>query len=365
MPERVVMAGGGTGGHLFPAIAVARELEAMEPPTEVHFIGTSHGIEARILPREGFPLHVVKAEGFRGRGLRKGAALWKLVVGFRQSLKILRELRPRWVLGVGGYASLPAGLAAVALRIPLFLHEQNAIPGLANRVLARWAREVFLSYPNTRGLPKKARTLVTGNPVRRELFGSSGDPAFFGLSQGKRVVLVFGGSQGARSINTALAGDLGLFQDYKERVAFIHQVGEGMVEEMKGIYEEMGLEAHVTPFIYDMGKAYATSCLVVCRAGATTLAEVTALGKPSILVPFPYAVGDHQLHNARALERAGAALVITESEFEPGLLGGKILKLLFDDERLEAMGMEARKLGRPRAAGTIAERCWEVVSARG
>ncbi len=365
MPERVVMAGGGTGGHLFPAIAVARELEDMVPAVEVHFIGTFHGIEARILPREGFPLHVVEAEGFRGRGLRRGVALLKLIVGFRQSLRILRVVRPRWVLGVGGYASLPAGLAAVALRIPLFLHEQNAVPGLANRVLSRWAREVFLSYPRTKGLSQRARTRVTGNPVRRELAGVSRDPAFFGIGRDKRVVLVFGGSQGAKSINRALMGDLGLFEEHRERMAFIHQVGEGMVEEVKETYERVGLEAHVTPFIHEMGKAYATAHLVVCRAGATTLAEVTVLGKPSILIPFPHAVGDHQLHNARALEAAGAALVITELEFEPGLLGGKILSLLFDDSGLEAMGMEARKLGKPRAARAIAERCWEVVGAGG
>ena len=363
MPERVVMAGGGTGGHLFPAIAVARELENITPSSEVHFIGTSHGIEARILPREGFSLHVVEAEGFRGRGIRRGMALWKLGVGFRQSLRILRDLRPRWVLGVGGYASLPAGLAAVALRIPLFLHEQNATAGLANRVLARWARMVFLSYPETRGMPKRAYVKVTGNPVRRELLNARADPEFFGLSPEKKVVLVFGGSQGARAINRTLVEDLGLFREHREKVAFIHQVGEGMVEEVKEAYTRAGLEAHVTPFIYDMGRAYATASLVVCRAGATTLAELTALGKPSILIPFPHAVGDHQLHNARALERAGAALVVTESEFQGGLLGGKILKLLFDEERLEEMSVAARGLGRPTAAREIAEGCWEVLSA--
>ena len=363
MPERVVIAGGGTGGHLFPGIAVARELEEMDPPMEAHFMGTSHGIEARILPREGFPLHTVEAEGFRGRGLRRVAALWKLAVGFRQSIGVLRRLKPRWVLGVGGYASLPAGLAAVALRIPLFLHEQNATAGLANRILASWSRMVFLSYPQTRGIPKKAWVKVTGNPVRRELLESEADHGFFGLSLDRRVVLVFGGSQGARSINRALVEDLSLFREYRNQVAFIHQVGEGMVEEVRKAYARAGLEAHVTPFIYEMGKAYATASLVVCRAGATTLAEVTALGKPSILIPFPHAVGDHQLHNAKALEREGAALVITESEFQEGLLGGKIRGLLFQSDRLEEMAAAARSLGRPQAAREIAESCLEVVSA--
>jgi len=363
LPERVVMAGGGTGGHLFPAIAVARELEEMVPPAEVHFIGTSHGIEARILPREGYPLHLVEAEGFRGRGVRRAAALGKLAVGFRQSLRILRDLRPSWVLGVGGYASLPAGLAALVLRIPLFLHEQNATAGLANRILARRARRVFLSYSRTQGLPKGASTQVTGNPVRRELLGAGEEPAFFGLSPGRKVVLIFGGSQGARSINRAVVGDLGLMGDHRDKLAFIHQVGEGMVKEVEEAYARWGLEAHITPFIYEMGKAYATAHLVVCRAGATTLAELTALGKPSILIPFPHAVGNHQLHNARALEEAGAAAVITESEFQEGLLGGKILELLFDDEKREAMAMAAGELGRPRAAQEIARSCWEVVSA--
>jgi len=360
LAKRVVIAGGGTGGHLFPGVAVAKELKALGWE-DVHFVGTAKGIEARVLPREGYPLHTITAEGFRGRGLRSVRALFKLVVGYFQSLSLFRRLRPQWVLGVGGYASLPGGLAAVSLGIPLFLHEQNVTCGLANRLLAPFAKEVFLSYSGTRGLPKRARVRVTGNPVRRELLEAKRDPKFFGLSPGKRVVFVFGGSQGAKRINEAIIGDMALLSSHKDDLAFIHQTGEGYDREVREAYARGGLEAYVALFIYEIGNAYATADLVVCRAGATTLAEVTALGKPSILIPFPYAVGGHQLRNAKALEERGAGVVITEDELTPGVLGERLLGLIGNDEVLKDMAQKAKELGRPQAARDIATRCLEVV----
>lgn len=362
MTGRVVIAGGGTGGHLFPGVAVAKELEALGWE-EVHFLGTAKGIEARVLPKEGYPLHTIAAEGFRGRGLRGIRALFKLVVGYFQSLSLFRKLRPQWVLGVGGYASLPGGLAAVSIGIPLFLHEQNVTCGLANWLLAPFAKEVFLSYSGTKGLPKRARVRVTGNPVRRELLEAERDPEFFGLSPGKKVVLVFGGSQGAKRINEAIIGDMALLSSYRDDLAFIHQTGEGYERGIREAYAQGGLEAYVAPFIYEMGKAYATANLVVCRAGATTLAELTALGKPSLLIPFPHAVGGHQLRNAKALEERGAGVVITEDELTPGVLGERILSLIGNDEALEDMAQKSKELGRPQAARDIAMRCQEVVGA--
>ncbi len=362
LAERMVIAGGGTGGHLFPGLAVAKEMKVLGWE-EVHFVGTSKGIEARVLPKEGYPLHTITAEGFRGKGMRSAVALFKLVVGYFQSLRLLRGLRPQWVLGVGGYASLPGGLAAISLGIPLFLHEQNVICGLANRLLAPFAREVFLSYPGTKGLPKRARVLVTGNPVRRELLEAYGEPGFFGLSSGRKVVLVFGGSQGAKRINEAIMEDMALFSSHKNELAFIHQTGEGNDTDVREAYVQAGLEAYVAPFVYEMGRAYATAHLVVCRAGATTLAEVTALGKPSLLIPFPHAVGSHQLRNAKALEERGAGVVITEDKLTPGVLGERILNLIGNEEVLEDMGRKAREMGRPQAARDIAMRCQEVVGA--
>jgi len=362
LAERAVIAGGGTGGHLFPGVAVAKELNALGWE-DVHFVGTAKGIEVRVLPKEGYPLHTITAEGFRGRGIRSVRALFKLAIGYFQSLRLFRRLRPQWVLGVGGYASLPGGLAAISLGIPLFLHEQNVTCGLANRLLAPFAREVFLSYSGTRGLSKRARVRVTGNPVRRELLEAERDPGFFGLYPGKRVVLVFGGSQGAKRINEAITGDMALLSNHKDDLAFIHQTGEEYEREVREAYARGGLEAYVAPFIYEMGKAYATASLVVCRAGATTLAEVTALGRPSLLIPFPHAVGGHQLRNAKALEERGAGVVITEDELTPGVLGERVLSLIGNDEVLEDMAQKARGLGRPRAARDIAVRCQEVVGA--
>ncbi len=363
MTGRVIIAGGGTGGHLFPALAVAGELRELGIE-EVHFVGTDRGIEARVLPREGYPLHTVAAEGFRGRGIRSLRAIGKLLLGYVQSIRLLRSLRPCCVLGMGGYASLSMGLAAATLRVPLFLHEQNVICGLANKLLFPFAREVFLSYPRTKGVHRRAKVRVTGNPVRKELLHAQEDPTFFGISPGKRVVLVFGGSQGARRINEAVVGSLGLLSEYKDDLAFIHQTGKGYEREIGEAYASAGIEAHVTPFIYEMGKAYATARLVVCRAGATTLAEVTALGKPCILIPFPHAAGAHQLQNAKALEEQGAAIVLTEDELAPAALGKMIVHLMANGEVLKSMAREARRLGRPQAAHEIAVRCLEAAGDR-
>jgi len=358
------MAGGGTGGHLFPALAVVKELEELYP-CEAHFVGTSRGIEADIIPGEGYPLHTIVAEGFRGRGIRKLRALGKVVVGFCQSLTLIFRLKPLFVLGVGGYASLPVGLAAFFSRRPLFLHEQNAVPGLANRLLAPLAKRFFLTYSSTASYLGKANTLVTGNPVRRELFLGRRDPSRFDLPDSSKVVLIFGGSQGARSINEAIIDDLKVFKEHRNDIAFIHQTGGTASKEVAEAYRREGLTAHVTPFIYDMAHAYATASLVVCRAGATTISEVTALGKPSILIPFPHAVGDHQLQNAKMLEKEGASQVLREEEMGPGVLGKRILELVFHEDRLAEMGGKALKLGRPEAGKEIAVKCWREAVGEG
>lgn len=357
---RLVVAGGGTGGHLFPGIAVAREMEKIAP-LDVHFIGTSRGVEARVVPREGYTLHFVHAEGFRGRGVKSIRALLRSILGFIQSFKLMKRLRPSLVLGVGGYASLPPGLAAATARMHLLLHEQNIYLGLSNRLLLPFSTKILLSYDESLAYFKSDKAIVSGNPIRMELLEGERNPARFGIPDGRKVVFIFGGSQGSRLINRCLMEDLSLLTPYRDELAFIHQTGEVSREEVKKHYEANGFSAHVASFIYEMPHAYATADLVVCRAGATTLAELTALGKPSVLIPFSQAVGGHQEKNARALEERGGAVVVTERELLPGLLGEKIPSLIFDDGKLAKMAEKAKEMGKPRAAEVIAKICWEVI----
>jgi len=360
---KLVIAGGGTGGHVFPGIAIAKEMQK-KAPVDVHFIGTKRGLEAKIVPKEGYFLHFIQAEGFRKRGIKKIRSIFKLMVGFIQSIFILKRLKPELVLAMGGYASLAPAFAALALKKPLFLHEQNISLGLSNQILFPFCKKMFLSYEESLSQIKNSKKVsVVGNPIRMELFEGKKSPYRFGLDDKKRVILIFGGSQGSRIIDEHVLADLDLLAPYKEKLAFIHQAGERNIERVKKCYKEKGFLAYVDSFIYDMANAYATSDLVISRSGASTLAELTALGKPSILIPFMRAAGAHQEKNAYALQEKGGCVVVKEKELSYGVLGEKVLSLVFDEERLKTMGEKAREMGKPLAAQMIADACWEAIGA--
>ena len=353
---RLLLAGGGTGGHLFPAVALAEQLRREEPDSAVLFVGTERGLEFRLLPELGWPLRTVAMRGWAGASL---AARCKGLAGLGRSLlqsqRILSEFRPDVVVGVGGYASVPVLLAARLSGVPYLIHEQNAWPGLANRLLGRAAQRVCLSFPEAGQAFRHVRKVVTGNPVRAAMEQCPELPA------GTLQLLVFGGSQGARAINRALVGALPQLQALRGALRIVHQAGADEVETVQAGYREAGWAAvEVGPFITDMAAAYAAASLVVCRAGATTLAELTACGRPAILIPYPYAAGNHQVANATALAAKGAALMIEESSLTPADLGRLIASLLADPPRLASMAAAARSQAQRGAAARLLAECRAV-----
>jgi len=348
---RLLIAGGGTGGHLFPALAIARAIASEDPRGSVLFVGTHHGIEARIIPETEYPIRYVTARGIRQTGLINTLrGFFELPAGVLQSLSIIRDFRPDFVLGVGGYASGPAVAAALLMRIPTGIHEQNSVMGTTNRMLARFVSRIFISWENTTPETAPEKTILTGNPIRKDLLET---PERQGTDQ-RFHVLVFGGSRGARSINLALAENLDILAPMASRISVLHQTGMEAVEEVKAAYAKAGIQADVRDFIRDMGHAYQWADMVVSRSGASTLAELTALGKPAIVVPYPYAIGDHQTKNARVLEARGAVRIIQDRDLKNGALVREIRSLMEKPDVLQAMADESRSFGRPEAARTIA-----------
>ena len=354
---RLLLAGGGTGGHVFPAVAIAERLKEIDPDAVVHFVGTKKGLEFRILPTLGWPLSTIDISGFVGKGIGAKLALGpQLIKSIRQSLRLLEEFRPDVVIGVGGYASGPVGVAARMKGIPFVLHEQNASPGLTNRILSRWADRICISFPEAAQAFPAGKTVLTGNPPRQ---GMEQCPA---PSQGKPTLLVFGGSRGARAINEAMVESLGHLQDLRDRLVIIHQSGADDLEKVRAQYAEAGWDsATVVPFIDDMAAAYSQAHLVVCRAGATTLTELTACGRPAILIPYPHAAGDHQSANARALVVKGAALMVPQSELKGNSLATLIRNMIYDHHQLVTMASAAKALGIQGAADSILKECREVI----
>jgi UDP-N-acetylglucosamine--N-acetylmuramyl-(pentapeptide) pyrophosphoryl-undecaprenol N-acetylglucosamine transferase len=350
---RLLLAGGGTGGHLFPAVALAEQLRREEPASEVLFIGTERGLEYRLLPELGWPLRTIPMSGWAGLGLgARLRALAGLAASLGQSRRILGEFRPDVVVGVGGYASVPVLLAARLKGIPYLIHEQNAWPGLANRLLGRWARRVCLSFAEAGRAFRRVPLVLTGNPVRAAMEECPELPA------GEPQLLVFGGSHGARAINRALVAALPRLEHWRGRLRIVHQAGSGEADAVRAGYRAAGWDdVEVQPFINDMAGAYARASLVVCRAGATTLAELTACGRPAVLIPYPYAANNHQVANAGALASKGAAIMIEERNLHPEELGILIDGLLNDRSRLLTMSATARSLAQRGAAARLLEEC--------
>jgi UDP-N-acetylglucosamine--N-acetylmuramyl-(pentapeptide) pyrophosphoryl-undecaprenol N-acetylglucosamine transferase len=352
---RVLIAGGGTGGHLYPGLAVARELERLAPGIVVTFAGTARGLEARVLPREGFELDLLRSAGLRGslRARIRGAAL--LAAGLADAWRIVSRRRPDVVVGVGGYSSGPVVLAAALRGIPTLVLEQNAVPGLTNRLLARVVRAAAVAFEAT--LPYfGGRGFVAGNPVRPEFAARFAGEEIPRAAGGPVRVLVFGGSQGAHAINVAMAEAAPRLRAGTAPLAITHQTGERDLEMVREAYGRAGLDVRVEPYLYDMASEMAAADLVVCRAGATTIAELAVAGRPAILVPLPQAADDHQRRNARVLEEAGAAVVIEQRELTGERLAREIAALADDPARRRALGAAVRRFARPEAARTIAER---------
>src|SRR5260221_9648524 len=357
MPLCVVIAGGGTGGHLYPGIAVARELLSRQPEARISFAGTARGIEARVVPREGFPLDLIRSAGLKGKSIvdrARGALL--VPVGLVDAWRIVSTRRPDLVIGVGGYSSGPVVLAASLRGVPTMLLEQNAVPGLTNRLLARFVRAAAITFESTKEF-FGSKAFVSGNPVRPEFL----DKESARNDDATVRVLVFGGSQGAHAINVAMVEAASRLAAGPAHLRLVHQTGERDVEMVRAAYRDAGLQADVEPFLYDMGQRLAATDVVVSRAGATTLAEITAAGKAAILIPLPTATDDHQRRNAEALAASGAAELLLQRDLTGGALADRILALAADVDRRARMSTAARLLARPDAAKVIVDRGLELV----
>jgi len=351
---RLLVAGGGTGGHVFPGIALAQEVVGRHPANDVVFVGTSRGLEATAVPRAGFPLELVDVRGLKGKGLLGVVAgLLRLPIALAQSWRILRRWAPDAVVGVGGYASGPVVLAARLMGLPTAIQEQNAIPGLTNRILGHVVQFVFTAFPEAgRHFPAR-KVQMLGSPIRRSLLENYMRPVK--KTDARLHLLVFGGSQGAHALNMRVIEALPHLADLRERLRVTHQTGARDREQVERGYRACGFAPDVREFISDMSAAYADSDLVVCRAGATTLAELTVCKRPSILVPFPAAADNHQLWNARSLVDAGAAVMIEERDLTGELLAAEIRRILTDPEVRARMSRAAGLLGRPQASSEIAD----------
>ncbi len=354
-PMRLAIAGGGTGGHVFPGVAVAEALDGFTP-VEIMWIGTGRPVEEQALRGRGWEHRVLKVRPLAGRGwAEKMLSLCILPLSVARAMVWLHAFRPHVVLGVGGYVAGPVLVAAKLMGIPTALHEQNVTPGLTNRMSGRFADVIFISFPQTeRSFPGR-KVICTGNPVRRDILEAAGGELQLSHDPGKaHRILVLGGSQGARAINTMVSSALLLLWNSGVKLQVVHQTGPEEVQQIKKIYEDAGLKADVLAFISSVGEKLAWADLVISRAGAGTLSELTAVGRAAILIPYPHAAGGHQEFNARELSQAGAAIFFREDDIGAVKLSAAIQELLDDPNRISGMAKKARRLGRPDAADIMA-----------
>ncbi len=352
----VLIMAGGTGGHVFPALAVARALRLRDEP--VIWLGTERGFESRVVPPEGIPLEIVRIQGLRGKGVLSWLlAPLRVLVAVLDAVRVLRRCRPKVVLGMGGYTAGPGGVAAWLLRRPLVIHEQNAVAGLTNRLLAGFAREVLEAFPGS--FSGRVNTRVTGNPVRADIAALPPPAKRFAGRQGPLRLLVLGGSQGARALNETVASAVALLPR-DQRPAIRHQAGESTRPVAEAAYRAAGVEAQVLPFISDMAEAYGWADVVLARAGALTVAELAAAGVGAVLVPFPAAVDDHQTRNAGWLVTAGAATLLPQSRLTAASLAAERRPYLEPPELKLARAERARELALPGATDAIVAVCLAV-----
>lgn len=356
--QGVLIMAGGTGGHIFPGLAVADALRQNNIP--VRWLGAEGGMEARTVPAAGIDLDLVAISGLRGKGLMRWIRMpFMLLRAVWQARRLLAANPPVCVVSFGGYAAAPGGIAAWTKGIPVLVHEQNRIPGMTNRLLSRFSRKILQGFPGT--FPEDMSAIDSGNPVRREVAALDDPQTRFAERTGPIRILITGGSQGAQVLNLTVPAALKLLP---ESIAFEvrHQAGAKRVDEAQDAYAEAGLDAGVQPFISDMSEAYAWADLVICRSGALTVAELAAAGVASVLVPFAYAVDDHQTRNAEYLSSVGAAIILPQATFEPQVLATALEPLVSDRAVLLSMAIAARQMALPDAAEKVVEACSEWVT---
>jgi UDP-N-acetylglucosamine--N-acetylmuramyl-(pentapeptide) pyrophosphoryl-undecaprenol N-acetylglucosamine transferase len=351
---RIIIAGGGTGGHVFPAISIADEISERNNNDEILFVGTQKGMENDLLQKQGYKIKHISSRGFVGRGFLKTiVAFFYALKGVFDSILIIRKFNPDVALGVGGYVSGPFLLAAYLVGKPTAICEQNTVPGVTNRILGKLVKKIFASYDSSVQYFPSKKVLITGNPIRKDILKNSDKTR----KSDTISVLIFGGSQEAYSLNRAVPEAFS--QIDHNNISIIHQTGKKDFDYVNDLYSNSGVDAEVLTFIDDMALAYGKSDLVIGRAGAGTIAEITALGKPSILVPFPYAAHNHQFENARILEQQGASVLIEDKDATAEKLANTLTNLL-DKDKLDTMSTNARKLGRPEASKEIVDELYKL-----
>jgi UDP-N-acetylglucosamine--N-acetylmuramyl-(pentapeptide) pyrophosphoryl-undecaprenol N-acetylglucosamine transferase len=359
MNMKWLIAGGGTGGHLFPGIALAEEVKTRHPANEVLFVGTARGLEAKVVPQLGYRLELLDVTGLKGKGVGGVArGVFRLPKALWQAYRLLKRERPDMVIGVGGYASGPMVLMAALTGVRTAVQEQNALPGLTNKMLGRFVDVVFTAFKEAEPFFPKRKVHLLGNPIRRALLDNYLNSK---IQSSRFTLLITGGSQGAHQLNLRVVDAIKELGPLGRELVLIHQTGAKDRDEVERQYKELGVEAEVVAFIGDMPKAYARADLLVCRAGAATLAELTVARKAAVLVPFPSAADNHQEVNARSLVDAGAALMFREAELDGKKLAGILRELHDDPARRAKMERASGLLGRPEAAREIADVCVEMV----
>ena len=353
---KVIIAGGGTGGHVFPAISIAEEILDRNGGNEVLFVGTEQGIEKRILPEKGYRVEFINSRGLVGKSFsKKVMAVISILGAMLSSLKILRDFRPDAVIGVGGYASGPTLLCASMSSIPTAVCEQNSVPGLANRILSRFVGKIFITFEESKEHLPAEKTVLTGNPIRRDLTRSATEKK--SRQNTPRNVFVLGGSQGARKLNEIVPLSL---EKLGARINVTHQTGEAQIESVRETYRQLGISAEVFGFTDDISRIYKRTDLVICRAGSGTLSEITAFGIPSVLIPLASSTHDHQLKNAKVLESNAAAVIVEEKELSVEGLRAVVEKTL-EENTLGRMAANSKKLARPHAAREIVNEIERII----
>ena len=360
---KIIVSGGGTGGHIYPALTIVRTIQAQHPEAEFLYVGTSKGLEADIIPKEHLPFDTVDLQGFeRHLTLDNVRRAGRAMAGVMKAMRIVKKFHPDAAVGTGGYVCGPILLAASLLHVPTLIQEQNVVPGITNKILSKFVTKVAVGTPEAVSHFPAEKVVYTGNPIRREVLSATREEGMkaFGFDPAKRTVLVSGGSRGARAINRAMVPVLAEAAKHPE-VQYLLVTGKGEYDDIMARLRAAGVDLQqaphirVEPYLYNMPQAQAMADLAVFRAGATGLAELTARGIPSVLIPYPYAAENHQEHNAKALEEAGAARMIRNRELTPERLSSVLTELLSEPEKLQQMAAASRQMGRPQAARTIAD----------
>ncbi len=363
---KIVIAGGGTGGHLFPGIAIAKEFMARNSATRVIFISAGNQLERTVLSKAGFDLRSIQVAGIKGRGVwNQINSVLKIPGAILAAMGLLKNFSPDLTVGLGSYSAGPVVTGAWLMRIPIVIHEQNILPGITNRILSRFADRIYISFENTKSSLNPHKVHWTGNPVRPELLECAVGPPEATAQETRPdrfTVLIIGGSQGAHRINRVMIAALGHLQN-TERLHVVHQTGEADEANVKDAYRENNVSAQAQSFFDNMAEQYRQADLIICRAGATTVAEITALGKAAIFIPFPYAADNHQMLNAADLASDGAAEIIVEKELTGELLSEKIEHYMHHRDALEKMATRARRYGKPEAAKNIVDDCYRLLNA--